>query len=134
MPYRDHHQGLGVELTLEQKLSTIDNIDVESTRLDISGGDALVVPENMEVLRYASGKLGRHNVTLTATGVGLGQVDIEEVCGLIGEFNFTFDSASAADIAHRSERYASPNLKVARLFSSRGCATRAEFLARYEQR
>lgn len=122
-----HLQSLGLELTLQQKIAAIDNINVGNARLDISGGDALTVSENMQVLRHASAKLGRHNITLTATGVGLGQVSIDEVSGLIGEFNFTFDSASQADIAHRPKQYASPNLRVARRFSSKGCVTRAEF-------
>lgn len=122
-----HLQGKGLELTFQQKLNAIDNIDVTEARLDISGGDALAASENMGVLRHASARLSRHNITLTATGVGLGRVDIGEVSELIGEFNFTFDSASHADIAHRPRQYASPNLKAARQFSANGCAIRAEF-------
>lgn len=122
-----HLQSKGLELDLAQKLRLIGNIDVGDARLDISGGDPLCVPENIQVLRTASAKLGRRNVTLTATGAGLIDVDLEEVANLVGEYNFTFDSASVADVAHRPKMYAVRNFKVAKQFAALGAVTRAEF-------
>lgn len=122
-----HLQSRGLELTLPEKLAVVRNIDTGAARLDISGGDPLVVTENVVVLREASKYLGRQNITLTATGAGLARVDIAEIAGLVGEFNFTFDSAALADVAHRPKQYASRNLQAARRFAERGCVTRAEF-------
>jgi MoaA/NifB/PqqE/SkfB family radical SAM enzyme len=122
-----HLQAQGLELDLSQKLQLISNIDVSDARLDISGGDPLCVVENMQVLRVASASLGRRNVTLTATGAGLTGVDLAEVAGLVGEYNFTFDSASVADVAHRPKMYAVRNFRVAQKFAALGAVTRAEF-------
>lgn len=122
-----HLQAQGLELDLAGKLRLIGNIDVPDTRLDISGGDPLCVPENLQVLKAASAILGRANITLTATGAGLAGVDIPEVAGLISEYNFTFDSASVADVAHRPKQYAARNFKVAQQFAGVGALTRAEF-------
>jgi hypothetical protein len=62
-------------------------------------GDPLCVSENLDVLRFASAQLGRSNVTLTATGSGMARVDLTEIVQLVGEFNFTFDSATPKDVA-----------------------------------
>ena len=118
---------LGRELTLEQKRQLLANIDVDGVRLDVSGGDPLVVSDNITILREASAKLGRANVTLTATGSGLAHIDLPELVDLVGEFNFTFDAATAADVEDRPNAYASANLKVGRKLAALGAATRAEF-------
>jgi MoaA/NifB/PqqE/SkfB family radical SAM enzyme len=122
-----HLQRQGLELDLAGKRRLISNIDVPDTRLDISGGDPLCVPENLEVLRSATAALGRHNITLTATGAGLAGVSLPAVASLISEYNFTFDSASVADVAHRPKQYAARNFKVAQVFAAMGARTRAEF-------
>jgi MoaA/NifB/PqqE/SkfB family radical SAM enzyme len=122
-----HLQAQDLELDVGQKLRLIDNIDVRNARLDISGGDPLCVTENMQILRAASAQLGRKNVTLTATGAGLAGVNLQEVASLVGEYNFTFDSASVADVAHRPKMYAARNFRVAQRFAALGAVTRAEF-------
>jgi len=120
-------QSLGRELSLTQKLTILDNLDVEGVRLDISGGDPLVVSDNIAVLKAASAKLGRDYITLTATGSGLVGIDLPELAKLVGEFNFTYDSASIEDVADRPDAYASVNLAVSRKLAALGAITRAEF-------
>ena len=120
-------QQSGRELTFEEKLAVVKHLDVEGVRLDISGGDPLCVTENIAVLRTASAKLGRDNVTLTATGAGMARVDLTEVAKLVGEFNFTYDSASPDDVADRPPTYASRNLVLGKKLAELGAATRAEF-------
>jgi len=120
-------QKLGRELTLDQKLTILTNIDMDGVRLDISGGDPLVVSDNVTILKAASAKLGRQNVTLTATGSGLAKIDLVELAPLVGEFNFTYDSASIEDVADRPDAYASANLAVGRKLAALGSVTRAEF-------
>lgn len=115
------------ELTGDQKLRLISNLDLADIRLDISGGDALAVTDNLSVLKAASAKLGRENVTLTATGAGLARVDLDELAGHIGEFNFTYDAASSCNVADRPASYASANLTAARRLVALGVPTRAEF-------
>jgi len=120
-------QKLGRELTLDQKLTILSHIDIDGVRLDISGGDPLVVSDNVAILKAASAKLGRQNVTLTATGSGLVGIDLVELAPLVGEFNFTYDSASIDDVADRPDAYASANLAVGRKLAALGSVTRAEF-------
>ena len=120
-------QTLGRELSLDQKLTILSNIDVQGVRLDISGGDPLVVTDNITVLAAASSQLGRHNISLTATGSGLVNVNLSELVQLVSEFNFTYDSASADDVSDRPKSYAASNLAVARKLSALGAVTRAEF-------
>lgn len=120
-------QKRGLELTLQEKLKIIDNIDVGNVRLDISGGDPLVVTDNLTVLKEASKKLGRDFVTLTATGSGMANVDLTALLPEIGEFNFTYDSASLDDTVDRPKTYASRNLALGRDLARLGAKTRAEF-------
>jgi MoaA/NifB/PqqE/SkfB family radical SAM enzyme len=117
----------GRELLLEQKLRMLEHLDMEGVRLDISGGDPLVVSDNLCVLKEASAKLGRDFVTLTATGAGMARIDLAELVPLVGEFNFTFDSASKDDVADRPPTYASRNLVLGRALAQLGAKTRAEF-------
>jgi MoaA/NifB/PqqE/SkfB family radical SAM enzyme len=122
-----HFQASGRELTLDQKLAVVRNLDADGIRLDVSGGDPLCVTENINVLRAASAKLGLNNVTLTATGAGMAQINLSEIVNLVGEFNFTFDSASPDDVADRPPTYASRNLQVGKQLAELGAKTRAEF-------
>jgi MoaA/NifB/PqqE/SkfB family radical SAM enzyme len=116
----------GEELPLDKKKKIIDNLSGYDARIDISGGDALILNDNFSLLSYASKKLGRSNITLTATGLGTAKVNIKEVASLISEYNFTFDAASLKDIANRPNGYAIGNLKRAKMFMELGCNTRAE--------
>lgn len=120
-------QDLGLELNLRDKLALIEHIDILPSSIDLSGGDPLCITENIEVLKAANKHLGRENVTLTATGTGLAQLDISKIAQLIGELNFTFDCMSPDNVVHRPKKYANQNLTVARIFANEGCITRAEF-------
>ena len=120
-------QDRGLELSLEDKLKIVANLDVERVRLDISGGDPLVVTDNLDVLKAASAKLGRDYVTLTATGAGMARIELADLVPLVGEFNFTYDSASIKDVADRPKTYAARNLALGRDLAKLGAATRAEF-------
>jgi MoaA/NifB/PqqE/SkfB family radical SAM enzyme len=120
-------QKLDRELTLNQKLNILSNIDTDDVRLDISGGDPLVVRDNIEILKAASKKLGSDNITLTATGSGLAGINLVELAPLVSEFNFTYDGASTYDVADRPSAYAAANLAVGRKLAALGANTRAEF-------
>ena len=116
----------GLELTLEKKRQVINNLSAYDARVDISGGDALLLRDNFEILRYASQKLGRHNISLTATGAGSSRYRAAELAPLIDEYNFTFDAESVTDVANRPSGYALGNLKKAEAFAKLGAKTRAE--------
>lgn len=121
-----HAQRLGLELTLDQKIKIIDNIEGHNLRLDISGGDVLSPRENYALLDAAATRLGRHNITLTATGAGMSGYEVLSVADLIGELNFTYDGEPDAEDPLRPSTYARGNLRKAREFSKAGVSTRAE--------
>jgi MoaA/NifB/PqqE/SkfB family radical SAM enzyme len=114
----------GKALSLADKRRIIDHLEGYDAKIDISGGDAMILSDNLKLLHYASKKLGRENVTLTATGIA--KIDINEVAPYIGEFNFTFDAESLEDVTNRPDGYAIGNLKQAKNFVQAGCSTRAE--------
>lgn len=121
-----HEQRMGRELTLEQKFKVLDHIAGHNVRLDISGGDALSPRENYLLLEEVARRVGRDHVTLTATGAGLANYDIEKVKSLICELNFTYDGPVDPNAALRPDGYAQGNLRRARQFSQAGVAVRAE--------
>ncbi|WP_157376658.1 hypothetical protein [Burkholderia ubonensis] len=121
-----HQQTLGRELSFEQKMMVLRNLDGFDVRLDISGGDALVTPDGIRLLRACSERAGRENVTLTVTGAGLRPSDIDEVTSLISELNFTFNAAEPEDAVSRPRMYAAFNLKMAARVVAHGLSVRAE--------
>lgn len=121
-----HLQSQGRELNLVGKLAVLDNLAGFDVRIDISGGDALIVEENYRLLKEASSRFGKENVTLTVTGAGLGARTPADIAPVIGEFNFTYDAASAKDARLRPKGYAQSNIKLAKKMAKLGVATRAE--------
>ncbi len=121
-----HMQAQGRELDWAGKLAVLDNLTGFDVRIDISGGDALIVEENYRLLKEASARFGKENVTLTVTGAGLGARKPADIAPLIGEFNFTYDAASAKDARLRPKGYAQSNIKLARKMAKLGVPTRAE--------
>lgn len=121
-----HLQANGRELSWGGKLSVLDHLSGEDVRLDISGGDALVITEGKSLLAEASRRLGKANVTLTATGAGMRKSDIPEVASIIGEFNFSYDGFDSNSGQMRPPGYAKSNLHLGQQIASLGVSVRAE--------
>jgi len=109
-------QRFGLELSLDEKLAILGNIDTD-VEFDFSGGDPLLVGDNIEVIRQASRRFGKDRIEVTATGVGLAQVNLQELSQIIGEVGFTYDfSGQVDDVPNRPNTYNSVNIsKVRRL-------------------
>ena len=80
-----------IELSLEDKLKIVDNLDMNSLDIDISGGEPLLFRENIGVIERLSKKFGRENISITTTGRGLALVDKNVLKNIIGEVGFTYD-------------------------------------------
>jgi MoaA/NifB/PqqE/SkfB family radical SAM enzyme len=119
-------QEQGLELSLPEKIQVLEHLRGSRPKIDFSGGDPLIVSENLIVLDRASTIFGRHQVTLTATGAGLARYDLEEVAPRIGELNFTYDSTVTTTSDHRPSTYASSNLRRAASYAAHGVSVRAE--------
>lgn len=118
-------QRQGLELDLARKLRVLDNLSGFAPRLDFSGGDVLVLAENLEVISRAAERFGRDAITITATGAGVGVDTIEILPSIIGHFNFTFDSVQGS-AANRPSGYASGNLAAGMRLAAKGVAVRAD--------
>lgn len=119
-------QSTGLELSFDQKIQVLGNLEGFVPKIDFSGGDPLAASENLEVMKRASSKFGREQVTLTATGAGLARCDPAEIAPLIGELNFTYDSPHHGGNANRPVGYAAGNLRKAAQFVKYGVSTRGE--------
>jgi MoaA/NifB/PqqE/SkfB family radical SAM enzyme len=114
----------GLELDLSGKMRVLDNLDGLTPRIDFSGGDLLVMAENLDVIREAASRFGREALTITATGAGIDEAALMELPSLIGHFNFTFDSAGPG--RNRPPAYAASNLRTGERLARAGVAVRAE--------
>ncbi len=119
-------QNNGAELNLQGKLRVLDHLAGFRVKIDFSGGDPLSTKETMLIMREASHRFGRQQVTLTATGAGLARCNPEEIIPLIGELNFTYDNVSMAGNEHRPAGYANGNLRAAAKFARAGVIVRGE--------
>jgi MoaA/NifB/PqqE/SkfB family radical SAM enzyme len=116
----------GDELSFSQKMQVLTHLDGFVPKIDVSGGDPLSVTENYELLKEASRRFGRSQITLTATGAGLARYAPTEVSEFIGELNFTYDGTRDRPTDLRPATYASGNLAQAKQYAALGVATRAE--------
>jgi MoaA/NifB/PqqE/SkfB family radical SAM enzyme len=119
-------QRQGLELDLDGKLRVLEHLEDFDPKLDFSGGDALSVPDTIPVMREAVRRFGRDRVTITVTGAGADNCRTDELAELVGEFNFTFDTAPTRQTAHRPPMYANRNLAKGRELAAAGIRTRAE--------
>lgn len=118
-------QRQGLELDLEAKRRVLDHLSGFSPRIDFSGGDVLVLPENLEVIAEAAERFGREKLTITATSAGVSEATAALLPSIIGHFNFTFDGESQRG-SSRPRRYAAANLRTGRRMAEAGVSVRAE--------
>jgi MoaA/NifB/PqqE/SkfB family radical SAM enzyme len=118
-------QSRGLELDLAGKRRILDHLEGFAPRLDFSGGDALVMAENVEVIREAAARFGREAVTVTATSAGVSEALLDPLASTIGHFNFTYDGTASGG-GNRPPSYASANLEAGRRLARAGVSVRAE--------
>ena len=110
------------DISLEDKLKIIENLDSETIKIDFSGGEPLMDLENLEILRIISRKFGREKISVTSTGKGLERVDLEELAKYVSEVGFTYDFPRES-FPDRPLGYNKHNLKSAKYVSERGIET-----------
>lgn len=116
----------GLELSLADKLRVVDALAGYDADIDFSGGDPLVVSENLEVIQHASQKFGRENVSVTATGAGMAHYRADVLAPYIHMIEFTYDNLGERDDTGRPKGYNASNLRKAREFKRHGCASKAQ--------
>jgi len=119
-------QRKGLELDLAGKRRVLDHLRGLTPRIDFSGGDLMVMSENLEIISEAAARFGRDAITITATGAGIQAAQVDLLPSVIGHFNFTFDGSSSARGGNRPPRYAASNLAAGRRLAEAGVSVRAE--------
>lgn len=120
-----HLQEKGLESTLEDKLKILENIDIPA-KIDFSGGDPLLLSENLQVLSKASERFGKENISVTATGMGFSLADPTFLAQILGHIDFTYDYSGRTKTDSRPNNYNSNNLKVIKKLSHLGIRTTAQ--------
>ncbi len=119
-------QEAGKELDLAGKLGVLDNLEGVVPKVDISGGDPLVLTETMVLIRAIAERFGRDNVTVTATGVGLNFVDPATLAPYVSEVNITFDGTPSEIDPLVPKHYGLANLHAGVRLTEHGINVRAE--------
>ena len=114
------------ELDLEHKLKVLDNLSGKTVKINFSGGDPLVVDENIEVIREFSRRFGREYTEVSTTGAGLTKSNPEELGAVIGKLKFSYDAASGLYNPNRPRGYNDSNLHRASQYGKEGVFTVAE--------
>lgn len=83
-------QNNGLELDLKDKFKIIENIDVP-IKMDISGGDPLIISENYKVIAEISRKIGKRFLTISTTGKGFAIADWSLLRNYVENIEFTYD-------------------------------------------
>ena len=117
----------GLELSYSDKMKILTQLDVPDLELQISGGDALLNPENLQFLVAASQKFGRNNLSLVTTSKGIKIDDIPYVSKYISQYNCAFDNPyKTRALEYRSENYVSDNLRIAQEFIKNNVSVQTE--------
>lgn len=79
------------ELSFHEKQQVIDQLKKGDFRLDLSGGDLLIDPLNIDLILYASEKLGRENVGISVTGAFITEDIVNKLSGKIKDVEISMD-------------------------------------------
>jgi len=117
----------GFELSYLDKMNILKQLDVPDLELQISGGDALLNPENLKFLVAASQKIGRNNLSLVTTSKGIKIEDIPYISQYISQYSCAFDNPyKTRSLEYRSKNYVSDNLKIAQEFMKNNVSVQTE--------
>lgn len=113
------------DISLENKLKIVKNLDSNSIRIDVSGGEPLMDMENWRVIQELAEKFGREKISVTTTGKGLERVDLTKLGDYVSEVGFTYDFPIEPS-PDRPKIYNQHNLELAKKVSKQGIKTMAQ--------
>ena len=79
------------ELNFEQKKGIIDQLSGGNYRIDFSGGELLIDPLNVDLICYASEKLGKENIGISVSGAFINDKLINKLKDRIHDVEITLD-------------------------------------------
>lgn len=79
------------ELALIEKKQIIDMLSHGEYSIDFSGGELLINPENVELIKYASQKLGKDNIGISVSGAFIDEKMAQMLSETVNEVEISLD-------------------------------------------
>ncbi|MEK6927309.1 MAG: hypothetical protein AABX11_02655 [Nanoarchaeota archaeon] len=98
----------------------MENLEGFDVRINFSGGDPLVVKENMRIIRRATQYFGKDNLSISTTGYGLSFYDPSSIIPFVGRVKTTFDAPSDVEVPYRPNGYNKSNLVQGKRYARAG--------------
>lgn len=93
------------ELSFEEKRQFIDQLTPGRFNLDFGGGEILSNPEHLDLILYASERIGADSIGVSKTGVNLTDSVIEKLKGKIHDIELSLDVAPSQPYDLRPDGY-----------------------------
>ncbi|MBD7912400.1 MULTISPECIES: radical SAM protein [Clostridium] len=123
---RDENYRFQGELDFNSKVRIIDQLKEGDFRIDFSGGDLLIDPLNLDLIIYASEKLGKENVGISISGAFVTEEIVERLRGKINDVEITLDYLPYYHYKMRPAGYHEYAAKAMKLFESAGFVVGAQ--------
>ncbi len=114
-----------MEIGLSNKLQILNNINLNS-EIDFSGGDPLLLQENLTIIEKAAQKFGKENISITATGIGFSLIDVDDIVSFVGGVDFTYDFPKSRKVPFRPNGYNHSNLTKVKKLADKGISVTAQ--------
>jgi MoaA/NifB/PqqE/SkfB family radical SAM enzyme len=92
------------ELTLLQKKKIIDDLVGKNISIDFSGGELFYFDENIQLIEYASLKLGRNNIGVSTSGWGYPKY-VKRLKNKINDIELSIDAPKNINLRYRPRGY-----------------------------
>jgi len=108
-------------MTLVQKLDVADKLGDIDCRVDLSGGEVMVNPQELfAVLERLSQKLGKERVGVSCSGWGIDEAAAARLAALVGDVEMTMDAHPDYEFSHRPNGYHQTAAEAAILLKRHG--------------
>lgn len=109
-------------ISYNDKVKIVENLDVDNIKIDISGGDPLILTENMNIIKKLSEKFGKVNINVTTTSAGIKSTQYHFIENYIGAIETTYDYPFDS-YALRPKQYNSTNIESLAYLAKKGINT-----------
>lgn len=93
------------ELNFKDKCKIIDQLTPGKFSIDFSGGELFIDPCNLDLILYASKKLGSDNIGISTSGIFLTDGDIQKLEGKVKDIELTMDCHPSVKYKFRPDEY-----------------------------
>ena len=105
-PENDNTPVVDGELSFNEQLAILNQLDSKKYKIDFSGGDILINPRNVDLILFASEKFGVENIGLSIPGTFTTPDILEKLSGKVCDVEITMDNIPGVEDKHRPLNYA----------------------------